>query len=154
MPSPIEIQPAGEDDVQVIAEFNCRLARETEDKTLNMETVCRGVARGLSQPSRCRYFVAKDGDRVVGQVMVTFEWSDWRDCTLWWLQSVYVHHDYRRLGIFAKLFHHVVEQAQAETDVGGIRLYVERENQAAKATYQKLRMRASGHEVYDLPFPR
>ncbi|MCH7651197.1 MAG: GNAT family N-acetyltransferase, partial [Nitrospinae bacterium] len=92
---PIRIREGRPEDAPVLAEYNRRMALETEDKELDSETVSRGVAQGLRQPDKCRYFVAESGDQVVGQAMVTYEWSDWRNGLWWWIQSVYVHPEYR-----------------------------------------------------------
>ncbi len=84
----IRIREGRPEDAAVLAEYNRRMALETEDKKLDSETVSQGVAQGLLQPEKCRYFVAESGDRVVGQAMITYEWSDWRNGELWWIQSV------------------------------------------------------------------
>lgn len=133
------IRPASVEDSEVITDFNCRLASETEDKQLDPETVRLGVQGLLNDARRGRYFVACTGDgRIAGQLMHTFEWSDWRNGDIWWLQSVYVHSDFRRQGIFRMLLQHLEQLAEATPDVVGLRLYVENENNRAQATYDSL----------------
>lgn len=139
-------------DAAVVAEFNRRLALESENKVLDPAVLARGVARVLGDPARGMYHVADRAGEVVGQLMVTFEWSDWRDGWLWWVQSVYVRADARRLGVFRQLFAHVVAAARGAGDVVGIRLYVERDNTRAQATYEQLGMRDAGYLFYDLMF--
>lgn len=133
------IREAKIEDSATIAEFNCRLAAETEGKQLDPETVRRGVDGMLNNTHRGRYLVACTGDgQVVGQLMHTFEWSDWRNGDIWWLQSVYVHADFRRQGIFRKLLLHLEQLAEASPGVVGLRLYVENENVRAQNTYNSL----------------
>jgi ribosomal protein S18 acetylase RimI-like enzyme len=135
----ITIRDATIDDADTIAEFNCRLALESEDKSLDPETVRAGVKALLSDARRGRYFVACGSDgRIVGQLMHTFEWSDWRNGDIWWLQSVYVHADFRRQGIFRKLHQHLEQLAESTPGVVGLRLYVENENARAQETYRSL----------------
>ena len=125
-------------DAAIIAEFNRRLAVETEDVELDPATLAKGVAAILGDTNKGRYFVAERDGEVIGQMMITYEWSDWRNGWIWWLQSVYVRADCRRLGIFRSLFGHIVDEARREGDVVMIRLYVEDENVAAQATYRQL----------------
>lgn len=135
----IKIRAATFDDAETIAEFNGRLAAETEDKPLDPETVRSGVRALLNDQHRGRYFVACDSDgRIIGQLMHTFEWSDWRNGDIWWLQSVYVHADFRRQGVFRKLNQHLEQLAESTPGVVGLRLYVENENTRAQETYRSL----------------
>src|SRR5688572_15129375 len=120
----LSIRSANLADLPTIVDFNCRLAWETEHKRLDQETINRGVRRALTQPQMCRYFVAESvGQVVVGQAMVTFELTDWRDGVLWWFQSVYVRDTHRGRGVFHALFDHILSLAQVDSDVRGLRLY-------------------------------
>ncbi|MEX2176430.1 MAG: GNAT family N-acetyltransferase [Pirellulaceae bacterium] len=148
-PEPLSIRSARLDDVPGIVEFNIRLAWENEHRRLAEETIAAGVRRALSQPDLCRYFVAEQEGRLVGQAMVTFELTDWRDGVLWWLQSVYVAEAHRSQGVFRALFGHIRKLAEAEPEVRGLRLYVERENERAQRVYEQLGLRPSGHLVYE-----
>lgn len=136
-------------DRATIVDFNTRLAWETEHKRLDPATIERGVARALKSPEQCRYFVAESAGQVVGQAMVTYELTDWRDGVLWWFQSVYVAEPHRGSGVFRALFQHIAAAAQAEPDVRGLRLYVEHENTRAQKVYEQLGMKRSGHLVYE-----
>jgi GNAT superfamily N-acetyltransferase len=100
-PVMLTVRDATLGDLETIVSFNCRLAEESEDCTLDRDVLRRGVTRALADVNRCRYFVAESGGEVVGQAMVTYEWSDWRDGVLWWFQSVYVRREHRRRGVGA-----------------------------------------------------
>lgn len=135
----ITVRPADSADADTLAEFNCRLAAETENRQLDAATVRQGVEVLLNDERRGRYFVASTSDgRIAGQLMHTFEWSDWRNGDIWWLQSVYVHPDFRRQGVFRQLHEHLKTLAESTPGVVGLRLYVEIENQRAQQTYQSL----------------
>ncbi len=127
-------------DAAVIAAFNQSMALETEGKVLDARSVRQGVLTGLSDPARSRYFLAVIDDTVSGQIMVTTEWSDWRNGFFWWIQSVYVDKRYRRKGVFRAMYDHVRTLARSEPGVCGLRLYVHSSNDRAIATYQQLGM--------------
>jgi len=146
------IRAATVDDVAVITEFNCRLAVETENQHLERQTVAAGVRQGLELGDEVRYFVAEDETGVIGQIMLTREWSDWRNGWMIWLQSVYVAADKRGVGVFRMLFDRAVELTRLSCNAVGVRLYVEHENEAATATYRKLGFRDSGYLVMEKSF--
>ena len=148
----IDIREATSEDAATIAAFNQGIARETEGKELDETTILAGVSRLLADPSRGRYWLAEVDGRVVGQTMVTYEWSDWRNGNVWWIQSVYVASDYRRQGVFSALYRAVEALAQADADACGIRLYVEKQNDAAQATYRKLGMQGDTYLVMESMF--
>ena len=138
-------------DVESIADFNVLMALETESLALDPATVRRGVARVVGDAAKGRYFVASAEDRpdeAVACLLVTFEWSDWRDGELWWVQSVYVRPDWRRRGVFRGLYAHVRDVAHA-AGAGGLRLYVEHDNEAAQETYVRVGMRRTGYLVME-----
>lgn len=143
----ITIREATRADAVLVAEFNIRLAAESEDMTLDPDTVRAGVTALLDDPSKGRYWLAVAGGEVLGQIMVTWEWSDWRNGMYWWVQSVYVHPAHRRQGIFSALYRHVEQLAMADSAACGIRLYVEHNNHRARDTYAALGMEPSGHVV-------
>ncbi len=136
----LTIRRAAAGDLDVIAQFNAALAWESEGKALDDAVLRRGVRAVLADPHKGFYTLAERGGEVVGQVLVTFEWSDWRDGWYWWVQSVYVREDARRGGVFRALFEHLRAQAVADPAVIGLRLYVERDNRRAQETYRALGM--------------
>jgi len=144
------VRNAVSSDAAAIAEFNRRLALETEKKVLDPAVLFAGVAAVLADPTRGRYFVAEDKGEVVGQMMITYEWSDWRNGWVWWLQSVYVRADARGRGVFRSIFEHVVEESKRAGDVIGMRLYVERDNRPAQATYLRLGFEEMHFDLYHL----
>jgi GNAT superfamily N-acetyltransferase len=135
---PPTIRRAVPADVPQMVEFNCRLALETEGKTLDPPVVARAVAAALADPRKALYWVAEDADGLLGQISVTTEWSDWRNAWLWWIQSVYVKAEARRQGTFRALYNYVHQAALADPNVIGLRLYVERDNHVARQTYLRL----------------
>jgi GNAT superfamily N-acetyltransferase len=150
----IEIRDATPSDAAVIADFNTRMAMETESRPLAAELIDAGVAAVLDDPARGRYWVAEIDGELVGQLLVTFEWSDWRNGVFWWIQSVYVHADHRRAGVFSALYRHVESLAKKTRDVCGLRLYVEQHNRRAQDTYRVLGMTAPGYLVMEVDFRR
>jgi ribosomal protein S18 acetylase RimI-like enzyme len=146
---PVTVRRATPADAATVVDFNCRLANESEGKTLDPETVAAGVASGLADPSRALYFVAEVDGRIVGQTMITFEWSDWRNGWIWWIQSVYVQAEARRRGVFRALFRHIHEIASRDPKVVAIRLYVEEQNRAAQDTYRELGLSPAGYFVLE-----
>jgi len=136
----IRIRDAVPADGPTIAAYNSKMAEETEGRALDPDIIGPGVAALLADASKGRYWVAEIDGNIVGQLMVTYEWSDWRNGTLWWIQSVYVQPDFRREGVFRALYSHVESLAVAEPDVRGLRLYVEHNNKRAQQTYQALGM--------------
>ena len=128
---PLCLRRAVPADAPTIVEFNLRLAQESEGKTLDPATLAPGVAAGLADENKALYFVAEDNSAIVGQLMLTREWSDWRNGWIWWIQSVYVRAEFRRRGVFRALYQHVHGLAVADPGVIGLRLYVEHNNPVA-----------------------
>lgn len=137
-------------DAPTIAEFNRLLALESESKELDRAVLDRGVRLALERPELCRYFMAEFEGQIVGQTMLTYEWSDWRAGVFWWIQSVYVLPEHRGRGAFRSLFEHIAALAKADAAVCGLRLYVEQHNAPALATYAKMGLAPSGHLLYEL----
>jgi ribosomal protein S18 acetylase RimI-like enzyme len=150
----LEIRPATPDDWETIADFNLKLAEETEPHSLDAETVRAGVRALLADDRKGRYFLACQGARIVGQLMHTWEWSDWRNGDVWWLQSVYVDAEFRRQGVFRLLKQHLESLAEADPKVVGLRLYVERDNGHAQKTYNSLGFESAGYLVMERMFGR
>jgi ribosomal protein S18 acetylase RimI-like enzyme len=135
-------------DAGHLVAFNQAMAWETEHKRLDPDVLGRGVAAVFEQPARGRYWVAEVGGAVQGGLLVTYEWSDWRDGDWWWIQSVYVRPEARGQGVFRALYRHVEVLARAAPGVVGLRLYVERGNEPAQRVYRALGMADSSYLVY------
>ncbi|HTP13109.1 MAG TPA: GNAT family N-acetyltransferase [Bacteroidota bacterium] len=148
----ITIRRAVPGDAAVIVEFNSRMAEETEHRSLDEKILTNGVRAILGDDSKGMYFVATAGGGIVGQLMITYEWSDWRDGNFWWIQSVYVRKEFRQQGVFRALYEHVEEMAKKKKTVCGLRLYVERNNARAQSTYEKLGMKRSVYEMFEKDF--
>jgi len=147
MAVPITIRNAEPRDTEAIVRHNAALAMESEDKHLDHAVLARGVHKLLADPSRGRYLIAEVDGQTAGQLMLTYEWSDWRDGWFWWIQSVYVHPEHRRIGVFRALYEHVTAQARSTPDVCGLRLYVEQGNDPARQTYHRLGMDETGYRL-------
>lgn len=146
---PINVRRADARDADALVEFNLAMARETEAKELAPEVLGAGVRRFIERPHFGFYLVAEDDASVIGSLMITYEWSDWRDGLFWWIQSVYVRPAHRRRGVYRRLYEHVKQLAAADPEVLGFRLYVEKENRAALATYQRLGMSETHYLMYE-----
>ena len=148
----VQVREARTTDAAVIADFNAALALETEHKQLDRTRLEPGVRALLSDPWKGRYYIAEIDGRVVGQAMVTYEWSDWRDGMFWWIQSVFVDPAYRKRGVFRTLYRHIEGAARTDVTSCGLRLYVEDNNLRAKQTYHALGMQRGGYEVLEVDF--
>jgi len=136
----------------VITEFNLLLAMETEGLRLDPGCVKAGVTALLADPAKGIYYVAEVSGTIAGQLMITYEWSDWRNGNLWWIQSVYVRQDFRRRGVFGRLFKHLEMLARERKDVRSLRLYMHADNATARRSYEKLGMHQTKYEVFELEF--
>jgi len=150
----IQVRPARLNDRDLMADWAVAMALESELKHLPLDVVTRGIQAGLADPARANYFVAEIAGEPAGTVMVTPEWSDWRDGGWWWIQSVYVAPAHRRKGVFRALFDHVQQLASETGGVRGLRLYVERDNVGAQRTYEFVGMKDAGYRMFELEFPR
>ena len=150
----INIRDALPTDAGVIADYNNRLAEETEARSLAPDLIGLGVDAFLADSSKGRYWLAIADDDIVGQIGVTCEWSDWRNGMIWWIQSVFVHENHRRKGVYSRLYQHVESLARTDPNVIGIRLYVEKDNERAQATYGKLGMDMTSYQVMQTLFAR
>lgn len=145
----ILVRPAVPEDAPIIAGFQILMARETEDMKLDPETVDRGVAAVFADRSKGEYFVATSGERVVGCLLVTPEWSDWRNGTVLWIQSVYVIPEMRGRGVYRLLYEHVQARVAESPALRGIRLYVDKRNTAAQGVYARLGMTREHYELFE-----
>jgi len=150
--SDLSIRVAGADDLDAIVDGNRRLALETEGLELDLERLSRGVAAVLCDPRRGHYWVALQSGEVIGQLMTIPEWSDWRNGEFWWIHSVYVHQDHRRKGVYRGMYEFILEAARQQGGVCGARLYVEKDNQSAQATYRSLGMDVTHYDMFEVDF--
>lgn len=158
-PVEVRVRPAYPRDLLHLVEFNRAMALETEGLELEPALLEAGVRAALDDPQKGAYFVAEaaspsapSGARIVGALMLTSEWSDWRNGVFWWIQSVYVLPDMRGNGIFKKLYADVHERARTSRGVCGLRLYVEAKNERAQKTYTAVGMRPSHYRLFEVDF--
>ncbi|MEZ5442986.1 MAG: GNAT family N-acetyltransferase [Lysobacterales bacterium] len=147
----LSVGPAHLDDHAFLVAANQAMAWETEHKRLDPERINPGVMAALTDPAKGRYLVARQQGRPVACLLVTFEWSDWRNGLFWWIQSVYVIPEARRIGAFRALYRAVEAQAQAE-GACGLRLYVENDNDRAMQTYRSLGMDECRYRMFERSF--
>ena len=143
------IRQANETDLASIVEFQLAMAMETEQFQLHEPTVVKGVAAVFADPSKGIYYVAETDDKVVGSLLTTFEWSDWRNGTVLWIQSVYVRPEFRKRSIFSRLYKHIQEKVALKPDLRGIRLYADKTNTAAHGVYEHLGMTAEHYQMFE-----
>ncbi len=139
-------------DLDTIAAFNAAMARETEHLELDSERLRAGVEAVLRDSAKGFYLVAESSAGVLGQLMITYEWSDWRNGNFWWIQSVYVELAARGQGVYKRLYAHVRNSAAEAGNVCGIRLYVERDNQRAQEVYRRQGMSHTAYEMFEVDF--
>jgi GNAT superfamily N-acetyltransferase len=148
----IMIRRARSVDAGIITRFNAAMGKETEGIKLNRKRLHAGVRSILRDRHKGFYLLAEVGGRVVGQMMITREWSDWRNSHFWWIQSVYVLPMYRRRGVYRALHQYVISVSKRRKDVCGIRLYVDRHNGRAQMVYKKLGMKRSTYDMFEEDF--
>lgn len=144
-----DIRRAIKSDAPTIANFQIAMAMETESKTLDIDVVLPAVNSVLDDPKKGHYFVGEVDGEVAGCLMITFEWSDWRNSNVWYIQSVFVSEQHRGQGVFKSLYNKVMQDAR-ENDVMFVRLYVEKENTRAQKTYEALGMKQLPYVMYDV----
>lgn len=140
------------EDLEDLVRFQVAMAAESEDKGLDPRTLAAGVTHLISRPLEGFYLIAEVDGKAAGSLMVTFEWSDWRNGRFWWIQSVYVDPAFRRRGIYSALHQHVKDAAHADPESCGLRLYVEQENTGAQATYLALGMVQTRYRLFEEEF--
>lgn len=145
----VSIRDARLGDLETIVRFNKELARESEGLRLEDAVIRAGVRRALTCPELCRYFVAEMHGQIVGQTMITYELTDWRDGLVYWIQSVYVLPEYRRFGVFRRLHGHVVALARELGEARMVRLYVEKDNEPAIKAYERIGMKPAHFHIYE-----
>jgi GNAT superfamily N-acetyltransferase len=146
------IRPATVKDAETLERFNVSMAWETETKILETDRIKPGIEKIFTDPDAGFYSVVEIDNRVVAALMITTEWSDWRNGFFWWIQSVYVEPEYRGQGIFTSLYAYIKDMAKNEKEVCGLRLYVEKENERAQRTYLKAGMHETVYRLYEEEF--
>lgn len=152
----IIVRQAGQADVEEIVAFSAAMALETEGRQLDVSRLRAGTASLLETPEHGFFMVAEalwaERRALVGQMMITYEWSDWRNGMFWWIQSVYVAPDWRRRGIYRRMHETIIVRAKGDPGICGIRLYVEQDNRTAQAVYQRVGLAPSAYTVYGKDF--
>ncbi|NLV19037.1 MAG: GNAT family N-acetyltransferase [Bacteroidetes bacterium] len=142
------VRQATREDVSAIVNFQKKMAKETEHLELNEKIVEEGVNAVFTDKSRGKYFIAEDNYKIIASLLITYEWSDWRNSNIWWIQSVYVIPEYRRKGIFREMYTFIKALGEKQ-DIAGLRLYVETNNTQAKMTYEALGMNSGHYSFYE-----
>jgi ribosomal protein S18 acetylase RimI-like enzyme len=148
------IRKASDNDIDTIVTFNYLIAKETEAKLLDKNIVKLGVNSVITDPSKAQYWVVESNNEIIGLLMVTYEWSDWRNGDMWWISSVYVTENFRRRGVFSALYKHIEHMAKENPGCCGIRLYIEKHNERAQKTYLSLGMNDAGYDVMEVDFTK
>ena len=148
----MKVSKAQKSDIPEIINFNINMAMETEKKKLDEQTVTKGVHKVFSSPSLGYYIIVKNSSGILGCLMITYEWSDWRNGLFWWIQSVYVKKEYRRKGVFRKMYNFIHGKAISDKKCTGIRLYVENNNAIAQNVYTNLGMVETYYKLFEKDF--
>ncbi len=144
-----KIRPATQADAATISRFQQQMANETEGITLDAEIVTQGVQSIFEDSNRGVYYVVEAEERVIASLLITYEWSEWRNGQVWWIQSVYVEKDFRGRGIFKRLYAYIQSLATSDENIRGIRLYIDNTNIAAQSVYQSIGMNGDHYKVYE-----
>ena len=148
----IKVRLANAEDAEFLVHGNAEMALETEHLSLDLDRLRDGVHAVFERPSLGIYFVADVDGRRAGQMLITYEWSDWRNGVFWWVQSVHVEKSFRRQGVFRAIYSHVENMAKATPGVCGIRLYVENHNSRAQNTYEGVGMTRTAYQLFETDF--
>ncbi len=144
-----QIKDAERDHIDTIAGFQQKMALETENLKLDLKTVIKGVRAVFDNQDFGRYYVVLSEQGVVASLLITYEWSDWRNARVWWIQSVYVLTEHRRRGVFNKMYEHIQSLVKADKKAGGIRLYVDKTNINAQLAYHKVGMNGEHYQLFE-----
>jgi ribosomal protein S18 acetylase RimI-like enzyme len=148
----IEIRVASIGDAEFLVRGNAEMALETEHVSLDFDRLRDGVHAVFESSARGVYYVASIGTRRAGMMMITYEWSDWRNSVFWWIQSVFVEPQFRSQGVFKALYLHVKNLAEMTPGVAGIRLYVENNNNRAQSTYERVGLKRTAYQMFETDF--
>ena len=150
--SEIKVRVATPADAEFLVHGNAEMALETEHLSLDLGRLRDGVLAVLEQPGRGVYYIAEIDAQRAGQMLITYEWSDWRDGLFWWIQSVYVERRFRSHGVFKAIYRHIESLARTTPEVCGLRLYVENGNSRAQAIYERLGMQRTVYQMFEVDF--
>jgi GNAT superfamily N-acetyltransferase len=145
----ISIRKANVQDIPILIDFQLRLAFESENVKLNADTLQKGMKALFDDPSKGFYYVAEDNSEIVGCHMITYEWSDWRNGMVWWLQSVYVKESHRKSGVFRKMHENLISMMRNDPAIIGLRLYVDNSNVRARQVYTAIGMNGNHYSVFE-----
>jgi RimJ/RimL family protein N-acetyltransferase len=145
----ITIRSASPDDSRHIIDFQQKMAMETEGIHLDPDVIKKGLKRLFEDPGKGKYYIAVDNEEVIGCLMTTFEWSEWRNSNVLWIQSVYIKPSHRGQGVFKEMYNYIKSLVTPESGFSGIRLYVDKRNAAAQKVYEKLGMNGDHYQVYE-----
>ena len=145
----LNIQLAKESQADLIADFQIQMAKETENLILDFNVVNKGVKTVFNDKSKGCYYVAMLEDKVIASLLITFEWSDWRNGFVWWIQSVFVLPQYRGQKVFNKLYHYLKSKVESNDEISGLRLYVDKSNIAAQKVYEKMDMNGNHYQLFE-----
>ena len=145
----INIRGAEKEDVSSLVKFNILMARETEGEELIPEEISLGVKNLLENLQLGFYIVAENKDEIIASLMITTEWSDWRNGSFWWVQSVYVIPEWRKKSVYSRLYGYVKDLAEKDGNICGFRLYVEKDNTIAQQTYKKVGMKETNYMMFE-----
>jgi len=143
------VREAIEGDIPSLLDFQLKMALETENVTLEISSLTLGVHRLFNDTTQGKYYVAEENNEVIGCLMTTYEWSDWRNGTILWIQSVYVAKEHRGQGAYKEMYNHIKHLVEIDPNLKGIRLYVDKSNEAAQFTYNKMGMNGEHYTVYE-----
>jgi len=145
----IKIRKATISDLPVIVDFMLKMAKETEDIILSSAILSPGIESGLKNSNKAEYFIAEIDGKIAGSLMITKEWSDWRNAWVLWIQSVYTVKKYRRMGVYKALYNFIEKKVEKSQEYCGIRLYVDSTNRTAIKVYNKLGMNGNHYKLFE-----
>lgn len=143
------IRKAKVSELEIIAQFQIAMAKETESLDLDIDTLRLGIESIFKNPEKGCYFFAVKDDNIAGSLMITYEWSDWRNREIWWIQSVFVDKKFRQKGVYTALYNHILQLIEKDPNVGGVRLYVDNRNSRAQKVYTNLGMDGGHYSVFE-----
>ncbi len=145
----VTIEMAKLEHLNNIVSFQLAMAKETEDQILDKAILTKGVRAVFEKPNLAQYYVAINEGQVIASTMITYEWSDWRNSTVWWIQSVYVLPEFRGQKVFKKMYEYLQSQVKNSDNIGGLRLYVDKRNQNAQGVYETLGMNGEHYSLFE-----